>query len=125
MVSRKQANFKASTKECILSFLTITKSMHKMTDQEIKILTLFLFYHNKEKKNFARDKDLWKHIFDYDTKLKIREELEIGNAVFQNILTSLRKKKVIKNNQIIPYFILNIKEEDEAFELIFRYKLNG
>jgi hypothetical protein len=96
-----------------------------MTDQEIKILTLFLFYHNKERKNFAREKDLWKHIFDYDTKLKIREELEIGNAVFQNILTSLRKKKVIKSNQIIPYFILNIKDEDEVFELIFRYKLNG
>ena len=66
---------------------------------------------------------LGKFVFDYDTKLKIREEIEMSNPVFQNILTSLRKKKVLKENRIAPYYLLGIKEEDEAFELIFRFNL--
>jgi hypothetical protein len=123
MVNKKQATFNTTLKGCIEGFLNITKPMHKMTDQEIKIITLFLYYYNQEKENFVREADLWKFIFDYDTKLKVREELGISNPVFQNILTSLRKKKVIQDNKITSYYLLNIKNNDDAFELIFRFNI--
>ncbi len=124
MVNKKQATFKTSVMGCIEGFLNITKPMHKMTEQEIKIVTLFLYYYNEEKSNFAREADLWKHLFSYDMKLKIREKLGINNPVFQNLLTSLRKKKVIQDNKISSYYLLNINADDEAFELIFRFNLN-
>lgn len=123
MINKKQATFNTTMRGCIEGFLGITKPMHKMTEQEMKVVALFLYYYNKDKKNFVRDIDLWKHLFDYDTKLKIREEIGVSNPVFQNILTSLRKKKVIQDNKITPYYLLNIREDDEAFELIFRFNL--
>lgn len=123
MVNKKQATFTTTIKGCIEGFLNITKPMHHMTNQEIKVVALFLFFYNKEKDNFAREADLWKFVFDYDTKLKIREEIEMSNPVFQNILTSLRKKKVLIDNRIAPYYLINLKKEDEAFELIFRFNL--
>lgn len=122
-MKRKQANFKTSYKGCFEGFLNLTKPMHKMTDQEIKVVTLFMYHHYKEKHNFSREEDLWKFLFDYDTKLKIREEIGVSNPVFQNILTSLRKKKVIVNNRLAPYFMLNLEPEDRDFELIFRFHL--
>lgn len=123
MVKSKQATFNTNREGCIKSFLSLTKPMHKMTSQEINILTLFLVFHYEEKDNFTRESDLWKFLFDYDTKLKIKNKLNIGDGVFQNTLTSLRKKGIIKNNRIVPYFILNIDRETETFELIFRYNL--
>ena len=99
MVSKKIAVFKVGTKKAIEQFLLITKPMHKLTNQEIKVLTLMLYIYHQEYTNFARDEDRWKYIFDYETKNKIKEELGINNPVFQNILTSLRKKGVVKDNK--------------------------
>lgn len=122
---KKVAQFKVSTKSCISQFLLITKPMHKLTSQEVNVLSLLLYHYTINKKNFRRDEDLWKYVFDYDTKQKIKDELEMGSAVFQNILSALRKKKVLKDNKVIPLFIPNIEDGDEAFELTFRFILKN
>lgn len=126
MVSKKIAIRKVSKKRAIEEFLMITKPMHRLTTQEIKVLTLILYIYYNEEENFKREEDRWKHIFDYETKNNIKDELNISNPVFQNILTSLRKKGVLENNQVLPKFRPNILKGDEVFELTFRFELiNG
>jgi hypothetical protein len=47
------------------------------------------------------DEHRWKIVFDYDVKLKIKENLgNMRDESFQNILTSLRKKGFIINNRV-------------------------
>lgn len=118
---KKVAVFKTEKKSSILQFLMITKPMHKLTSQEINVLGLIIYEYLINKENFKRDEDLWKYVFDYDTKQKIKDELNMGNPVFQNILTSLRKKKVLQNNRVVPLYVPNIEKNDEAFELTFRF----
>ena len=123
--SKKVAVFKVNLENCILQFLMITKPMHKLTNQEINVLSALLYEYLLNKQNFKREEDLWKYVFDYDTKQKIKDKLDMGNAVFQNILTALRKKKVLVDNRIIALFIPNIEKTDEAFELTFRFLINN
>jgi hypothetical protein len=125
MVSKKIAVFKVNLKSAIKQFLYITKPMHKLTSQEINVLTLILFSYYREQVNFKRDDDVWKFVFDYDNKMNIKKELQMGNAVFQNTLTALRKKNVLKDNKVVPVFRPNIKQGDKVFELTFRFELNG
>jgi len=118
----KIAIFNTTVYGCIYSFLNITRSMHKMTEQEIRVASLFLYYHHLEKCNFVREIDLWKHLFDYSTKLKIKEQIGITDAGLQNVLTSLRKKGVIDNNKFKSYYLLDIDKEDDEFQIVFKYK---
>lgn len=120
-LAKKVAVFKTNRLSCVKQFLHVTRHMNKLTVQEINVTSLIINEYLNNKKNFRRENDLWKHVFDYDTKLKIREELKMGNPVFQNILTALRKKNVVKDNRVIPLFIPNIEPTDEGFELVFRY----
>lgn len=120
---KKVAQFKVDLRNCILQFLMITKPMHKLTNQEINVLGYLLYEYLSNRSNFKREEDLWKYVFDYDTKQRIKDRLDMGNAVFQNILTALRKKKVLVDNRIVPLFIPNIDRNDEAFELTFRFIL--
>jgi len=119
--SKKVAVFKVNLENCIMQFLMITKPMHKLTNQEINVLGALLYQYIVNKNNFKREEDLWKYVFDYDTKQKIKDQLDMGNAVFQNTLTSLRKKKVLVDNKVVALFIPNIENNDEAFELTFRF----
>ena len=41
----------------------------------------------------------------------------------QNLLSQLRKKKVIVDNQITPYFIPLINKKSKDFKLIFNFRL--
>jgi hypothetical protein len=60
-------------------------------------------------------------LFSTETRIKIREDLGgMGQKVFNNLLTSLRKKGVItKDNKINHVLIPNMTED--GFKLIFDF----
>ena len=105
MSNTKQANINIKLKDLFLRWLEITKTFHKLTPQHQNILALLLYYHYIFKKDVTNNKILWKMVFDYDTKLKIREELNISDSTLQNTLTSFRKANIIVNGEISPAFI--------------------
>jgi hypothetical protein len=105
-------------------WLEITSSFHKLTNQQISVLALLLYYHHELSKEITSNKILWKMVFDYEIRDKIRKELDIADAGFQNVLTSLRKKNIIVNNQIVTTYIpkLNLKES-KNFRVIFNFNI--
>ena len=53
----------------------MTKPFHKLSKHQYHTLALLLYYFDKFKYELNNEDLAWKLTFDYDTKLKIKEEL--------------------------------------------------
>lgn len=128
MSNNKIANINITLKNLFIKWLDITKSFHKLNNQQQQVLALLLYYHYKFKNETTNEKILWKLVFDYDTKIKIREDLIFGekglpNSTLQNIFTILRKRKVIIDNKINPIYIPDLEEKSKSFKIIFNFNI--
>lgn len=122
-IKKKVVTIPAPLKTILKQWFIITKPMNTLRPMEIDILSLLLYYNIMEKPNFVRDEDRWKKVFDYETKMKIKEELDIKDYTLQNILSSLRKKGAIsKDNVIAKYYIPPIESDEDEFMLVFHFK---
>lgn len=122
----KQALIKTDEKTFFKYWLIFTQPLHKLNDKDIDVTALLLFYYFEFKKELSNDEIAWKLTFDYDTKAKIINELQLSSGqILRNILTSLRKRKVITDNQINPSFIPKFNKDDKDFSLIFKFEING
>lgn len=86
----------------------------KLTGNEIKVLATMMYIRNI----YSHVKDVNKLIFSTVTKKRIQKSLNLSSAVFNNTLSSLRKKR---------YFItkdrLLVKEPVVNNEILVTYKL--
>lgn len=126
MSNVKQALIKTNVKNFFKHWLTLTKPLHKLKQHEINILSLLLYNYFELKKTILNDDLAWKLTFDYDSKHKIYEELNISEGSFNNALYLLRKKGVIKDNKINKSFVpvLNL-EKDKTYSLIFKFEIDN
>ena len=126
MKNSKVANINIKLKNLFFKWMEITKPFHKLTGQQQSVLALFLFYHYKYKQEITNQKILWKVVFDYDTKMLIKEELNLKDAGFQNIMHQLRSKGIIKDKKITPAYIPNLEKGAKEFKIIFNFNIvNG
>jgi len=123
MKNVKQANINVTLKQLYRQWLQITKAFHGLTKQQQSILALFLYYHYKYKQQITNEKILWRTVFDYDTKLKIKEELGISDPVLQNNLTKFRKKGVIQKGRIVGTYIPALEKGSKNFKVIFNFNI--
>lgn len=119
----KVASINITLKDLFRKWLEITRLFHKLTDQEISILALILYYYHTYKKDITNDKILWKIVFDYDTKHLIKEELNIKDQGIQNVLSSLRKKGIIRNNKVLATYIPELEEGSHEFKIVFNFNI--
>lgn len=123
MKNTKVANINVTLKSLFSRWLDITVTFHKLTEQERDVLALLLYYHYKYSRELTNNKILWKMVFDYDTKMKIKEELDMKDSSLQNTLTSLRKKNVIKDNQIVATYIPLMERGSKEFKVVFNLNI--
>tara|TARA_R110000851_G_scaffold296262_2_gene451346 strand:+ start:6483 stop:6863 length:381 start_codon:yes stop_codon:yes gene_type:complete len=123
MKNIKIANINIKLKQLFKRWLEITNVFHKLTNQQEKVLALILYYHYKYQKDISNDKILWKIIFDYDTKALIKEELDIKDQVFQNILYQLRKKNIIIDNRVVKTYIPDLEQNSKTFKVTFNFSI--
>lgn len=123
--SEKFVRLKLTLKDTFRAYLEFTKVVHKMRSQEILVLSLLMYYNWLETPNFKRESDRWKKVFDIDTKALIKEELNLNSNVFQNILTSLRKKGAIYKdgnvNKISKNYMIHIEQDGTSFTLSINF----
>jgi len=104
-------------------WLEFLKPYHKLRSKEIEALSLMLYY-RYELSREIKDPDMVDMIlFSTQTRNKIREDLgKMGQKVFNNLLTSLRKKNIIsKDNKINHVLIPNMTED--GFKLVFDFEV--
>lgn len=123
MKNTKTANINVTLKGLFSRWLDITVTFHKLTIQERDVLALLLYYHYKYNRELTNNKILWKMVFDYDTKMKIKEELDMKDSSLQNTLTSLRKKNVIRENEILPTYIPKMERDSKSFKVQFNLNI--
>ena len=121
-MKQKVITIKTDIKDAINKYLTFTKPFNKLRPKEIDLLSEMIYCFKKEIVNFKRKEDLWKKVFDYDSKMIYKENLRIEDYTLQSLLTSLRKKKVIVNNTIRDVYIPDLT--DKEFLLVFKFEIN-
>lgn len=122
-MNNKQVSLNVKLKDFFKLWLKVTRPFHKLTQTEENLLSLLLYYHYIYRKEITNNKILWKIVFDYDTKLKIKEELNMNDNRLQTSLTILRKKKIIVNNTISPVFIPNLSLDSKEFKVVYNFKI--
>jgi len=121
-MKQKVITIKTDIKDAINKYLTFTKALNKLRPKEIDLISEMIYLFIKEKQNFKRKEDLWKKIFDYDSKVIYKENLKIEDYTLQSLLSSLRKKNVIVDNTIREVYIPDLS--DSNFLLVFKFDIN-
>lgn len=119
----KQANINVTLKQLFRNWLEITTAFHKLTKQQKDILALFLYYHYIYKQQITNDKILWNTVFDYDTRDKIQDELNITAQALYNNLTLFRKRGIIQNDRIVSFYIPELTKDAMEFKVIFNFRI--
>lgn len=123
MKNAKIANINTTVKKFFRDWLIMTKTFHKLSKQQIDILALFLYEHYQLKKEVTNEKILNKILFDYDTKMKIKEEIDTTDASLQNTMTVFRKKGIIVEGKLSKLFIPKIEIGSNNFKLIYNFNI--
>lgn len=119
----KIASINVHLKTFFFRYVAFTAPFHKLAKQHQQVLALLLYYHYTFGKDITNNKILWKAVFDYDTKLLISEELDMRSEGLTNILSQLRKHKVIINNQVSPVYIPNLSRDAKQFVMTFNFNI--
>lgn len=106
-------------------WLEFLKPYHKLRNKEIEALSLMLYYRYELSREIPNMDMVEMILFSTETRGKIRAELNnMSQKVFNNLLTSLRKKGVLtKENKIHHNLIPNMTEK--GFKLIFNFEVKG
>ena len=105
-----------------LEVLKILPPLNTLRARELDVLAGFLYFDYK-----YRDIEIGarsKVLFDYDTKLQIRENIHIDEQSFNNCMTSLRKKGIIKKRGIETNYGLTPNDDGTA-SIVFNFKIDG
>ena len=126
MAKSQKMNIKRihTDKKSIFRFwLEFLKPYHKLRAKEIEALSLMLYY-RYELSREIKDPDMVNMVlFSTQTRNKIREDLGgMGQKVFNNLLTSLRKKSIISKDNKINHVLIPSMSED-GFKLIFHFEV--
>ncbi len=123
-VVKKVITIPSNLKKVFEEYLYLTKPLHGLRPLEIKLIAMFLYYNVQEMDNFKREEDRWAKLFSYEVKLQIRDELKLKDHTLQNLLSSLRKKGVIVDNKITPYYVPKVEASTTNFKLIYNFDIS-
>jgi len=119
MKNKKTVNIKTDTEGFFRRWLTLTQPFHKLASREQEVLAVLLYYHYLFKKTTRDENVIWKMVFDYSTKAKLKEKLDMKDGTLQTTLSKLRKKNVIVKNRIISTLIPNLSDNAVNFQITY------
>jgi hypothetical protein len=119
-------SIQTDSRTVFMYWLEFLKPYHKLANKEVEALSILLYYRWELSKEVTNMALVDKLLFSSEIRLKVREDLGgMKSGVFNNLLTTLRRKGVLsKENKIIPALIPNIKPDSTGFKLIFDFEIN-
>ncbi len=103
----------------VLELLKPLPPFNKLADQVLDVLAQFLYYNHKYK--HIEKVIRFKVLFDYDTKVSMREAVNMTEARFNNILMLLRKENILNKKGLVSDF--GISPEKDGGNIIFEFKI--
>lgn len=95
--------------ESVLISLRPVKPFRDLRDKELKVLARLLFYAYKYRA--LADKDRFRLVFAYETRLEICKDLNIPMGSLNNNITELRIKGIIIDRMINKKFLLDPQKD--------------
>ena len=95
-------------------WLTFIKSFVNLTDKERDVMASFLNQRNMLSRDIKDDAVLDTLLMTEDIKKKVISECNITLQHFYVVMSTLRKKNVIRNNRITPEIIPNVRSTDNG-----------
>lgn len=92
--------------------------LNDLSNRELDVLSHLLYY-NYLYKDIAENLRE-KLVFDYEVRVAIRDSIGISEPVLNNLISSLKKKGIIKGKKIIPSILLNPDNPD----IVFKFKID-
>lgn len=120
-VKKLKAN--VSLKDLCYRYLVITKSIHKLRPKQIEVLSRIVYHYLKVRPTVESDAEAWYHVF-HNCRTEIMDDLDMTDYSLNNLISSLRKRKVIINNTVPAPYIPDV-EKGSRFAVVFEFELNG
>lgn len=116
---------KTDTKKFFFMWVTILQPFLKLRKQEVTVLATLLYHRYKLMEPIANPVEANINIILFSTayRKKIKTELDIEDYAFNNILSSLRKKKLVINNSISKKIIPNLSSDSKSFKLLYNFEI--
>lgn len=116
------------TKENVCEYwLKLTRELHDLSDSEMMLAAKFLEKRIELQEKINDDELINDFLQSTKVRAGIKEAANISSmAVFQNMMTALRKKGFfIEGDKINKVFIPNIKRDSKYFKIEFLLKIDG
>jgi len=104
-------------------WLKILQPFLNLRNQEINVLAKLLYYRYSISKEVKSKTMIDELLFNTATRKKIKQELKIKEYSFNNILSSLRKKKIITGNSINNKIIPKVEHNFKDFKLLYSFEI--
>lgn len=107
------------------AWLKILQPFLKLRKQEVQVLSKLLYYRYRimNVNNITNEVIVNELLFGTQYRKKIRADLKLEDYSFNNILTSLRKKDIIVNNEISNKVIPRVDNNFKNFKLIYNFEI--
>lgn len=101
-----------------LEILKVMPPLDDLSNRELDVLGGFLYY-NYKYRDIKEDEVRYKIVFDYDIKIAICDEVGISEATMNNLLTSLRRKNILKGTALTSTYGIN----PETPQILFKFDI--
>lgn len=79
------------------------KPLNTLSPREKQVMSIIMYYYNKYE--LLPEPERNRLIFDYETRQVIADELGVTKQVVYNLILALKKKNIIKENEVEPKYM--------------------
>lgn len=106
-------------------WLKLTKALHDLTNEEIRVLAVFLAKRHELSKKINDNELLDEYLFSTKIKKDVETYLGIESVTkLPNIISSFRRKGVMMGNSIKPQFAPNLSSDFNSYILSFKVEID-
>lgn len=118
------ANINVTNKyEAFETWLQLTKSLHDLTPEEIKVLAMFLSERNELQDKIVDEELMNEYLLGTKTRKKVETTLGYEPSRLPNIFSSMKKKGALIDGKINPRFIPNLTKDFDSYKLVFNVNI--
>lgn len=111
-------------KQFFMLWLKFLKPYHHLAEKEMEFLSILLLKRNELSEIILDDSLLDSMLFDKKIRNEIKDIMGYSSMqVYNNMLSFLRKKKVIVNNKIIKGLIPDLKNDSTNYKLVLNFNI--
>jgi hypothetical protein len=112
-------SFKVTKEKFFKMWLTILQPFLKLRNKELELLAKLLYHRYLISLEVKNKEMLDELLFSSKIKKKILSELDIPEHAYNNLLSCLRKKKIVIDKSINKQIIPTITEPFDNFKLVY------